>query len=292
MAAFLRPGCGCGQAVGLFCAGGGLSLQRHMAFQVRLSGEGRLVAGRTWRCPFDLRRCWCTFKKPLIFCSRFPSFPAPPPSPPLVSLHAGTHGRRVLGAKDVTDLTRACMAGLVIYLMAGLAYNVKQKGMEMGPEALPHASLCFSLASGFGGLLVWTLPACKHPPPCVSMRLGLMLSNRIAGEGVRDSTPCPPDAPHLVSVKSKLRRCVDAGENQGCSRARNGEDWRIHHCRLAVPKLLIPSCSLPLHCVHAGVWSSLLPLHQLALLPLHLLLLHSSPLALSLILRNKHTQQH
>jgi hypothetical protein len=95
------------------------------------------------------------------------------------------------------DLTRACMAGLVVYLMAGLAYNVKQKGMEMGPEALPHASLCSSLASGFGGLLVWTLPACKHPSPFVCMRLGLVLSNQIARERARDSTPCPPNAFHF-----------------------------------------------------------------------------------------------
>ena len=86
----------------------------------------------------------------------------------------------------MTDLTRACMAGLVIYLMAGLAYNVKQKGMEMGPEALPHASFCFSLASAFGALLVWTLPACANPPARVRMRLGLVLSN---GERA-------PDAPH------------------------------------------------------------------------------------------------
>lgn len=44
--------------------------------------------------------------------------------------------------------------GLVVYLMAGLAYNVRQKGMEMGPEALPHASMWMSLASGMAALLV------------------------------------------------------------------------------------------------------------------------------------------
>lgn len=40
--------------------------------------------------------------------------------------------------------------------MAGLAYNVSQKGMQMGPEALPNAALWMSLASGMAAVLVWS----------------------------------------------------------------------------------------------------------------------------------------
>ena len=130
------------------------------------------------------------------------------------------------------------MAGLVVYLMAGLAYNVRQKGMEMGPEALPHASMWMSLASGMAALLVCRSRLCLSLPLLVTLL-----------------TPC---APHAVRARWRvhltcLRRWAHAGGYQGGGRAGNGHVFGLQLGQLGprrIPKLLILSSCLPLQGVH------------------------------------------